>query len=390
MNATRFREALRYGAVDPYFASCLHGGGKGSAPAAPDYRGAAEQQGASSRENTTAQNWANRPTMNTPWGQQTWTSASDVDPSTGLPVTKWESNINLTPEAQAAQEAQQRITAGRSSAAEGLLGQATGGFEKEFDWAGAPKAGSLEGAGYDPKSARSRAEQALMAKQLSMIEPGLTRSEESRRTRLANMGIEPEGGSAAWERAQQGMDKTRSDAYQQASLASIAGGGAEASRELGLASGAADAQNRYRQQYIAEEAQRRGMSLNELNALLTGQQVQMPQMPDFKGATKADTTNYLGAAQMQGDYAQEAAKAKAAGAPDIGSMIGTGASMAMMFSDRRLKRNIKALGRGWYEFEYAWGGPRRVGVMAQDVLLVNPAAVSMHSSGFLMVDYGRL
>ena len=47
----------------------------------------------------------------------------------------------------------------------------------------------------------------------------------------------------------------------------------------------------------------RNMPLNEMNAFLTGQQVQAPQ---FQGpnptANRADGTNYLGAAQMQGNY----------------------------------------------------------------------------------------
>jgi hypothetical protein len=83
------------------FGFILYGGGTGRAPAAPDYTGAAVAQGQSSKENTTAQTWANRPELNTPWGQQTWESSSAIDPATGQPVTKWQSNINLTPEQQA-------------------------------------------------------------------------------------------------------------------------------------------------------------------------------------------------------------------------------------------------------------------------------------------------
>ena len=367
----------------------LYGGGKGSAPAAPDYRGAAEEQAASGKENLAQQTWANRPTLKTPWGGQSWDAKSAVDPSTGLPVTRWESEITLSPEQQAAQAAQARITAGRSGAAEGLLGQATKGFEREFNWGGAPKAGTLEGQGYDPQGARNRSEQALFQRQLNLIEPGLTQSEGARRTRLANMGITPEGGSESWNRAQTGMDSARNQAYQQAALAAIGGGGAEAGRELGLATGAADAQNRYRQQYIAEEAQKRGMSLNELNALLTGQQVNMPGMPNFNPAGKADATNYLGAAQSQGQYGLDAAKMKQEGALDIGSLVGTAAG-AMMMSDRRLKRIVRRLGKYLCEFEYVWGGPVYVGVIAQEILPVWPEAVHVHPSGFLMVDYGSL
>ena len=45
--------------------------------------------------------------------------------------------------------------------------------------------------------------------------------------------------------------------------------------------------NQIRQQQIAETMQKRGFSLNEINALLSGQQVAQPQMPNFNPATAA-------------------------------------------------------------------------------------------------------
>lgn len=62
---------------------------------------------------------------------------------------------------------------------------------------------------------------------------------------------------------------------------------------------AAEYQNRLRQQAIAEQAMSRGMSLNELNALLTGQQVTTPQMPSYMGSGVAPGANYSGAAAAQ-------------------------------------------------------------------------------------------
>ena len=44
---------------------------------------------------------------------------------------------------------------------------------------------------------------------------------------------------------------------------------------------AANYANALRQQQIGEAMGRRGQSLNEINALLSGQQVGMPQMPTF-------------------------------------------------------------------------------------------------------------
>jgi hypothetical protein len=360
------------------------GGGK-SAPA-PDYAGAAREQGDASAKNIASQTWANRPTINTPWGQQSWTTGTKIDPATGQTVTDWTSNITLSPEQQAALDAQMKIQQGRSEAAGTLLGQATEAFQKPFDWGGMPERADLASVGYDPTGARDRAEQALYQRQMNLMEPGQTRAEDARRARMAAMGIPLEGGSAAFERAQEGMARDRQRMQENAALSAIAGGGAEAGRELGLATGAAGFQNTLRQQAIAEEAQRRGMTLNELNALLTGQQVNMPNMSqNAPGSTAgaAQSGDMLSAAGMQGNWDQ-------ANRTDWGQLAGTAAMGAMMFSDRRLKKDVVSLGDGWYEYTYIWGGPRRVGVMADELALTRPDLVHVHESGYLMVDYGGL
>ena len=368
-------------------------GSKNSAPPAPDYRGAAEAQGASSKENIAAQTWANRPTLNTPWGQQTWQAGQTVDPATGQPVTNWTSNINLSDSQQQALDSQMRIQQERSNTAEGMLGRVNEAVSNPFDYSGAPEAGNIEG--YDPQGARNRSEQALFQRQMNLIEPGLTQSEDARRTRMANMGISPEGGSTPWARAEESMQGARQQATSQAALSAIAGGGGEAQRELGMATGAADAQNRYRQQWIAEEAQRRNVSLNEMNAMLTGQQVQSPQMPNFNPAGSAQPTQYLPAAAAQGQYGMDAAQM---GANETSSMFGglgqlAGTAGMFAMSDRRLKSDIEEVGthsEGVGVYEYTIFGRRERGVMAQELLEVRPDLVAVHPSGYLMVNYGGL
>jgi hypothetical protein len=71
--------------------------------------------------------------------------------------------------------------------------------------------------------------------------------------------------------------------------------------------------NTARQQAIAEQAQQRGMSLNELNALLSGQQVSMPSFPSFTAAGRAETPQYVNAANMQYDAALDAFNARQGG-----------------------------------------------------------------------------
>jgi hypothetical protein len=152
-------------------------------------------------------------------------------------------------------------------------------------------------------------------------------------------------------------------------------------------------QNAVRQQMIAEQMQRRGMSLNEMNALLSGQQVSMPQMPGFQAAQRSETPNILGATQMQYDAALGAANARNAADANMIGGLGQLGQMAFMFSDRRLKSNIRrvgthAIGVGIYDFEMM--GVEQRGVIAQEVQKVRPDLVKRHANGFLMVNYGGL
>ena len=80
-----------------------------------------------------------------------------------------------------------------------------------------------------------------------------------------------------------------------------------------------------------------------------------------------------------------------AGGGDGGGGGGGGAG----WSDIRLKRNVERVGtsadgHALYAFDYVWGGPRQVGVMAQEVIASRPDAVIRTASGYLMVDYSRL
>ena len=282
-------------------------GKKSDPPPPPDYTAAAEKQAQSSQDMTAMNAWANRPQMNTPWGSQTWDTASMMDPATGKPVTQWTSNIELSPEQQAANDSQMRIQQGRSNAAETLLGQATGGFQTPFDWDSMPKTpGSV-----------SEAQQNAYQTMSGMLEPGRERARSSLDTKLANMGLT--SGSEAYGRAQGGLGEQ----FAQQDKAMMAQALSEGRADVGT-------QQQMRQQAIAEQAQRRGMTLNELNALLTGQQVSMPQMPGFSQAGTAQAANYLGAAQSQGDMAMQQAQFKADQGMDWGALAGTAAMGAMM------------------------------------------------------------
>ena len=86
---------------------------------------------------------------------------------------------------------------------------------------------------------------------------------------------------------------------------------------------ASNYQSQLRQQQIAEEMQQRGFSLNEVNALLTGQQVGMPSMPNFNTANRGDTPQLNQAAQNTYQAGLDSANSQNA---FIGSLVGAAAS----------------------------------------------------------------
>ena len=71
-----------------------------------------------------------------------------------------------------------------------------------------------------------------------------------------------------------------------------------------------------------------------------------------------------------------------------------GSSTAGDFSDRRLKTDVRRVGytdSGTPIYTYKMGdGPKKMGVMAQEVMKSKPDAVSSHPTGFLMVDYDKV
>lgn len=79
----------------------------------------------------------------------------------------------------------------------------------------------------------------------------------------------------------------------------------------------------------------------------------------------------------------------------ISDAIGIGSTLWQMFSDERVKENIKHIdtveGLPVYSYNYKWEDTPRKGVMAQDLLATKYASsVSRHKSGYFMVDYSKL
>jgi hypothetical protein len=158
------------------------------------------------------------------------------------------------------------------------------------------------------------------------------------------------------------------------------------------------------QQALAQQAAIRSIPVNEISALLSGGQVNVPQFQGYSGVTVAPAPIFQ-AGQAAGDFAQRnyqnqvgAYNANMGLFGQLGGSLATAAgnagSFAALFSDRRLKSNIVRVGThplGIGVYEYDIFGERQRGVMADEVEAVKPEAVTTHpTEGYKMVYYGLL
>lgn len=375
----------------------------GKSAKAPDYTAAAQAQAESSREVTEQQTWANRPDQVTPYGSVTWANTPTYDPATGQTLNKWTQNTTLDPKAQAALDSQLSVTQQRSDLAESLTGRMFGEYGPGIDW------NSFSSLGATPESQAldsgqkyyDQAGDAVWNQFQSRMGPQFQIQQTQLDQTLRNRGLKP--GDQAYDAELAKLRQAQGDQSQTAMNQATTMAGSEASRMFGMdasASGqnfsqdmqSANYQNQIRQQQIAEAAQQRGFTLNEINALLSGAQVSMPNAPSFQGATKSDATNYMGAAQAQYSAAQDAANAT--NAMWGGLMQGAGAA-ASMFSDMRMKHSIRRVGTTpggsrLYAYKYHGGLAERIGVLAQVEALHNPDNVGIAENGMLFVNYAGI
>lgn len=336
-------------------------GGKSSAPPAPDYAAAAQQTAQGNLENSRLAAKANRVNTYTPYGNLTYTQdPNDQD--------KWSSTVQLAPD-------QQRLLDQQSRTSEGLA---------NLQDAGTARVAQQQAAGWNdsalPQATFNPGEtgQDAIMRRLS---PQFDRDQAALENKLANQGITQ--GSEAWKNAQDDFGRTKNDAYSQAALQGISLG------------------QQGRQQGIQEQSYFNNRDLNALNALRSGAQVtnptfsNAPQQGQVAGPDMLGAANSTYNAQMQGVNADNANSAGLFGGLTSLGGLGLKAYSAGLFSDRRLKTDIRKVGRldnglTVYSYRYKAGGPVQIGVMAQEVAQVNPDAVHTHESGYLMVDYGAL
>lgn len=381
---------------------------KGSSPPpAPDYKGAAVEQGAANVETARVQGRMSNPNVNTPMGSRTISYAGDQPTITDT----------LSAQGQQRFDQEGRIINQLGTTAEQGLGRVDQAMGQSLDTSGLPgMTGSVQQPDVqtsvtqqnpygDFSADRRRVEDALMSRSNEEFD----RRGEQVKNDMITRGFNP--GSEAYQQEFKQLERGRNDANFNAMMA----GGQEQSRLFGLGQQAgqfsnnAAAQqfnqgmqggqfgNTARAQSLQEQLMQRQLPLNELNALRTGAPVNMPQFQQFNSPQPIQPPPLMGATQAQGNWDLGNYNAnQAAGANTQAGLFGLGGAgmMALAMSDIRLKRNIERIGThprlGIGVYRYDIGDDHEVGVMAQELASVAPHAVAIGSDGFMRVNYNEV
>lgn len=337
-----------------------------SAPAAPDYAGAAQATAAGNLDAARAATAANRVNQVTPYGNLNY-QITGSDPY-GNPT--WTATTSLS-------DVGQQLLNNQNAAALGLGGTINSALGRVQETMGQGFNPNLPSVGINPGETYQEAYMRRLA-------PQIEQNRNSLQAQLANQGIEP--GTKAYENAMRIQGQKENDLLLGATT-------------QGFGTGLAANQNAYTQ-----AMSNYNLPLNTLSALRSGAQVQNPSFVNSAQQATTSGPDLLGAAQMgynaqMGDFnAKQAAQANLnSGLMGLGGTLGAAALM----SDIRTKEHIKQIGflsngLSVYEYEYKpeWkeeaGYGKFIGVMAQEVEQVMPHAVITRPDGYKMVDYGVL
>jgi hypothetical protein len=242
-------------------------------------------------------------------------------------------------------------------------------FDKNANQIAIDQAGRAGEALSKPMNINNEAVEArLMELGRKRLDPAFGQQRADLDQKLANQGIAI--GSEAYKRAMEYQGQKENDAYNQLLL-----------------------QGRGRA--VDEAIVERQTPINEMMALMGGQQVNQPQ---FSSTPQVGVQGVDYAGMVQNQYNQQmGARNAAIGA--VGSMAGTAAQAlgGWAGSDRRMKKNVHKIGKlaeglNAYSFKYKGDTSpfQQVGVMAQEAEKVAPEAVAEGSDGYKRVHYGRL
>lgn len=208
---------------------------------------------------------------------------------------------------------------------------------------------------------------ALYQRKLKMVQPQLDQADNALKVQLSDRGIPI--GSEVYNNEMNRLGQAKSDTLASLSQDATLAGGQEYDRQL------------------ADMLTLRNQPFNEVSAFIQGTPA-MPT-PQFQSTPSYQMQAPDIAGLINNQYNQQQAQNASLSNGLFG--LGSAAIGALFPSDRRIKTDIKRIGTTngglpVYRFRYKAGGPVQIGVMAQDVEKVTPAAVyEIH--GVKHVDY---
>ena len=340
-----------------------------SAPAAPDPVRTVQAQASANKEAATEQARFNRLNETTPLGSVEFRSTGNED-------VPYERITSLNPTAQSTFDQQQALGLSLSELANRQTGRIDETLGQPLDFSGLPELPQLD------EAARLRVEDALFDRQATRLNQRFGDQQDRLDTTLANQGIQR--GSETFNESQESFGRDRNDAFDIAMQNAIAGGVGEQGRLFGF-------QQAARNQGLQELLTQRNQPINDISALLSNSQV---QMPNFGGVAQVGVgaPDVLGAnalALNQGNFKANQGQQLQNNLFSLGGSLGS----AAILSDRRFKRGIKRIGElinglNVYIYDYIWG-ERSMGVMADEVKERFPEAV-VNIGGFDHVKYAEI
>jgi len=260
-----------------------------SPPPAPDYVGAAKQQGIENLEAARTTAKLGNPNVYSPYGNQTVTYEGDVPTVTQT----------LTPQAQETLNAQQKVQTGLANLGSQGVQTAQNVMGTPFQFGGPSVQTALDTSQIAkmPVSAGTTGQEAIM----SRLEPSLARNRVSTETQLINQGLRP--GSEAYDNAIKLVGQQENDARTQAVLQGLGLDISANNQGFNQALQGGQFGNTAQQQALAQAIQGRQMPLNEITALMSGSQIQNPTFSPYQG-TNVQGAPIANATAQEGQFAQ--------------------------------------------------------------------------------------
>jgi len=371
-------------------------GSKSSAPPPPpNYAAAAQQTAQGNIETAQLAQTQNMVNQVTPQGTVTYTPNQIGTTSSGAPINQWTQTVALNPQQQAMYQQNQDINQQLGNVAQQGLGYVQSALNQplSFDSMQALQA---------PGDIQQQASDAAYQNATRYLDPQFQQQQAALESKLANQGITR--GSEAWNTAMNNAAMQKEQAYGQARNQAYLQGMQGANQMFGQSLGT-------RQQQINEAQTLQQNPLNMLNAVRTGQQMQVtnqPQVATSSPGQMATTAgpDMLGAANAQYNAQLANYNAQQAGANNMmGGLFGLGSASlgntSLFASDPVVKENIQRIGELdngliLYTFEYKdeykdeHGHGTHIGVMADEVEKLMPEAIEMHPDGYRMVNYAKV